>query len=83
MRATIPPSLLAHASWATPRIGPMIRMALENLLEWHSRMATALSEEGEHIQSLGWGRDAGKIQACFNILETLGVCDDDFTASNL
>ena len=28
MRATIPPSLLPHASWATPRIGPMIRMAL-------------------------------------------------------
>ena len=28
MRASIPYSLLAHASWATPRVGPMIRMAL-------------------------------------------------------
>ena len=61
----------------------MIHMALENLLEWHSRMSVALGEEGEQKAALGWGRDAGKIQACFNILETLGVCDDDFTAQNL
>ena len=25
---SVPPSLLPHASWATPRVGPMIRMAL-------------------------------------------------------
>ena len=28
MRASIPYSLLSHASWATPRVGPMIRTAL-------------------------------------------------------
>ena len=28
MRASVPYSLLPHASWATPRLGPMIRMAL-------------------------------------------------------
>ena len=28
MRASVPYSLLAHTSWATPRVGPMIRMAL-------------------------------------------------------
>ena len=28
MRASAPYSLLPHASWATPRLGPMIRMAL-------------------------------------------------------
>ena len=28
MRASIPYSLLPHASWATPRVGPMIRTAL-------------------------------------------------------
>ena len=28
MRASVPYSLLPHASWATPRVGPMIRMAL-------------------------------------------------------
>ena len=27
MRASVPYSLLPHASWATPRLGPMIRMA--------------------------------------------------------
>ena len=28
MRASVPFSLLPHASWATPRLGPMVRMAL-------------------------------------------------------
>ena len=28
MRTSVPYSLLPHASWATPRVGPMIRMAL-------------------------------------------------------
>ena len=28
MHASVPYSLLPHASWATPRLGPMIRMAL-------------------------------------------------------
>ena len=27
-RAMVPPTLLAHASWAVPRLAPMIRMAL-------------------------------------------------------
>ena len=27
MHASAPYSLLPHASWATPRLGPMIRMA--------------------------------------------------------
>jgi len=61
----------------------MIHMALDNLLEWHSRMGVALSEDDDHKAAIGWLRDAGKIQAVFNILETLQVCDDDFTAHNL
>ena len=32
MRASVPYSLLPHASWATPRVGPMIRMALTHTL---------------------------------------------------
>ena len=28
MRGTVPSSLLPHASWATPKLAPMIRMAL-------------------------------------------------------
>ena len=35
MRASVPYSLLPHASWATPRVGPMIRMG------WPSRMLSA------------------------------------------
>lgn len=61
----------------------MIHMALENLLAWHSKAGVGLSEDGDHMSACGWLRDAGKIQAVFNILETLGVCDDDFTATAL
>ena len=40
MRASVPYSLLPHASWATPRLGPMIRMALARTLSaaaWRPR----------------------------------------------
>ena len=37
MRASVPYSLLPHASWATPRVSPMIRMALTH--SWAVRAA--------------------------------------------
>ena len=61
----------------------MIHMALDNLLAWHSKSGVALSEDGDHHAAMGWLRDAGKLQAVCNILETLQVCDDDFTATQL
>ena len=36
-------------------------------------------EDGEHSAALGWARDAGKFQSILNILDTVEVCDDDFT----
>ena len=52
---------------------------MTNMLDWHSRMAKSLMEEGEHSAALGWARDAGKFQSILNILDTVEVCDDDFT----
>ena len=40
MRASVPYSLLPHASWATPRVSPMIRMALTHAVRrgrWRHR----------------------------------------------
>ena len=52
---------------------------MTNMLDWHSRMSKSLMEEGEHSAALGWARDAGKFQSILNILDTVEVCDDDFT----
>ena len=52
---------------------------MTNMLEWHSRTAKALMEDGEYSAALGWARDAGKFQSILNILDTVEVCDDDFT----
>ena len=50
---------------------------MTNMLDWHTRMAKQLIEDGEHGAAVGWARDAGKFQSILNILDTVEVCDDD------
>ena len=45
---------------------------------WHMGSAERRMEEGEFQSAGGWARDAGKIQAAWNILSTIEVCDEDF-----
>ena len=54
-------------------------VVLNNMLEWHKRMAEACQEAGEFPAANGWSRDAGKFQACLNILTTVEVGEGDFT----
>jgi hypothetical protein len=56
----------------------MIVSLIDKLIEWHSRTALNLSEDGEHTPAVGWARDAGKLQAVANILYTISVCREDF-----
>lgn len=58
----------------------MLHMMIDNMIEWHSRVGIHLSEDGEAMSAMGWQRDAGKFQAIANILNTIKVRDDDFTA---
>lgn len=51
------------------------------MLEWHSKIAITASEESQSMQALNWARDAGKFQAILNILETIVVSNEDFTAN--
>ena len=48
---------------------------------WHSESGMHQSREGNVREALFWSRDAGKFQAIMCILDTIGVCDDDFTVN--
>ena len=52
---------------------------IDNMLEWHIQAASAQAEDGEMQSAANWMRDAGKFQALHNILQTISVCQDDFT----
>ena len=54
---------------------------LIRMIGWHSSCGVQESQEGRHKSALMWGRDAGKFQAIANILDTITVCNDDFTVS--
>ena len=53
---------------------------IHSLMKWHTEAAERLVEDGQTTTAIGWAKDAGKFQAIMNILTTVSVCDDDFTA---
>jgi hypothetical protein len=52
----------------------MAMMILSNLIEWQTNVGEA--NDG----NVGWLRDAGKAQACHQILKSITTSDDDFIA---
>ena len=54
---------------------------LNRMVAWHSTVAEAHVAEGETESAIGWARDAGKFQACLNILATISVSNDDPTCT--
>jgi len=58
----------------------MVIQALCNFIEWHNKVAEIKFEEGEMQQGSAWLKDAGKFQACLNILFNVTVGPEDFTA---
>ena len=58
----------------------MVIQALCNFIDWHSKVAEIKFEEGEMQQGSAWLKDAGKFQACLNILFNVTVGPEDFTA---
>ena len=64
--------------------GPLVHkvMAMKviaRMIEWHTHMGESLHEDGDTESGTAWLRDAGKFQACFNILQSITVGRDDFT----
>jgi len=57
----------------------IILQILAKLQQFHTQMGDSIREEGAPDDVCNaWHRDAGKIQACVNILMTISVDGDDF-----
>ena len=54
---------------------------LNRMVAWHSAVSQQNMEDGEIESAIGWARDAGKFQACLNILSTISVSNDDPTCT--
>ena len=59
----------------------VVMQVISNLIDWHNTMGERLIEEGENDHAAGWLKDAGKLQAIMNLLQTTGVHSDDFTTT--
>ena len=57
-------------------------LVINNMIDWHKRMAQSMMEDGEFDAAAGWSRDCGKFQAIMNILFTIEVGSDDFTVTD-
>ena len=65
-----------------PTVAKAAVMAILNrMVAWHSGVAQQNMQDGEIESAIGWARDAGKFQACLNILSTIMVSDDDPTCT--
>ena len=57
-------------------------MVICRMVDWHKGVATKQLEDGNE-QSMGaWMRDAGKFQACMDILTSIAIGPDDFTVAD-
>jgi len=58
----------------------ILHLITDKMIEWHSRVGHRIAEDGDAMSAMGWNRDAGKFQAIANILATIVVGPEDFTA---
>ena len=58
----------------------ILHLITDKMIDWHSRVGHRISEEGDAMSAMGWLRDAGKFQSIANILATITVGPEDFTA---
>ena len=56
-------------------------MILQQMYEWHMRMAHMKLDEGERDAADCWTRDAGQLQVVNNILLNISVGPEDFMLS--
>lgn len=58
-------------------------MAISRFKLWHESLAENMIEEGIPFNPVkGWLLDAGKLQACGQLLQSVSVSDDDFTCAH-
>ena len=59
----------------------MAMMIISRMIEWHKGVAINQLDD-DNMESMGcWMRDAGKFQACMDILTSIAIGPQDFTCS--
>jgi hypothetical protein len=56
-------------------------MVICRMVDWHKGVAIKQLEDGNQESMGAWMRDAGKFQACMDILTSIAIGPDDFTVS--
>ena len=57
----------------------MAMMIICRMVDWHKGVAIKQLEDGNQESMGAWMRDAGKFQACMDILTSIAIGPDDFT----
>ena len=57
----------------------MAMMVICRMVDWHKTVAKSQLEDGNEASMGAWMRDAGKFQACMDILTSIAVGPQDFT----
>ena len=74
---------LASNKCADPLVHKVMAMKIIlNMIEWHKNVALRQLDDGNQGSMGAWMRDAGKFQACMDILTSIMVGPDDFTCSH-
>ena len=59
----------------------MAMVIIHRMVDWHKHVAIRQLEEGNQESMGAWMRDAGKFQACMDILCSIAIGPEDFTCS--
>ena len=57
----------------------MAMMVISRMVDWHKGVAIRQLEEDNQESMGAWMRDAGKFQACMDILSSIAIGPEDFT----
>lgn len=60
----------------------MAMMIIYRMVDWHKGVAIKQLEDGNRESMGAWMRDAGKFQACMDILCSIAIGPDDFTVAD-
>ena len=60
----------------------MAMMIICRMVDWHKGVAIKQLEDGNQESMGAWMRDAGKFQACMDILTSIAIGPDDFTVAD-
>ena len=74
---------LATARLSDPLVHKVMAMkVVHNMIQWHKSIGEKQYAEGNNASGGAWMRDAGKFQACMDILCSIAIGEDDFTCDH-